>query len=215
MKKTFFAGLVFALLLGACLPFPSTPAPGPTSNIAETINAVVDSSVAQTLTAQPAPSLVPAPATSTPVLESPVPSATEVPLETPTPVPNLTTTPATATLGTLDQAVTPTLVSGQFTASPTLGILKYGTLPPDVPSSTIRLINKSKTEAYISLQVTLSDGRYSIIEYPVRKNVTIRAPLGAYVYVAWVGGNKMVGDFRLSKYQILSITLYRDKVLVE
>ena len=139
---------------------------------------------------------------------------TEVPLETATTIPNLTTTPATATSGALDQAATPTLVSSQFTASPTLGILTYGTLPPDVPSSTIRLFNKSKTEAYISLQVTLSDGRNSIIEYPVRKNVTIQAPLGSYLYVAWVGGNKMVGDFRLSKYQILTITLYRDKVVV-
>ena len=91
----------------------------------------------------------------------------------------------------------------------------YGTLPPAVPSSDIRLINKSKTQAYISLQVTSTDGRYAIIEYPVTGTITVQAPLGSYLYVAWVGGNKMVGNFKLHGNEELSITLYKDKVVIK
>jgi hypothetical protein len=90
----------------------------------------------------------------------------------------------------------------------------YGTLPPAIPSSDIRLINKSKTEAYISLQVTSPDGRYAVLEYPVTGTIDIKAPLGSYLYVAWVGGRKMVGEFRLHGNESLSITLFRDKVVI-
>jgi hypothetical protein len=213
-KKVVVLGSVLALLLGACLPFSLTPGTGPTVDTLGTVDAV-NSAVAQTLAAQPTLTSAPLTDTPTPVLASPEPATTETPTETLSPVPNLTTTPVTATLGTLDQAFTATLASGQATLIPTLTIRKYGTLPPEVPSSRVRLINKAKTEAYISLQVTMLDGRYSIIEYPVERSVTIQAPIGFYIYVAWVGGRKMVGDFRLYRDQSLVITLFRDKVVVE
>lgn len=215
MKKRFvLLGSVLALSLGACLPFSLTPGPEPTVNAAGTVNAV-NTAVAQTLAAQPTLTSAPLTDTPTPILASPVPATTEPPTDTPTLVPNLTTTPVTATLGTLDLAFTATPATGQTTLIPTLTIRTYGTLPPAVPSSAIRLINKSKAEAYISLQVTMPDGRYSIIEYPVERTVTIQAPLGSYLYVAWVGGNKMVGEFRLFRDERLSITLFKDKVVVE
>jgi hypothetical protein len=75
-------------------------------------------------------------------------------------------------------------------------------------------LNKARAEAYISLQVTLNDGRYSILEYPVPNRVKIKAPLGSYVYVAWVGGRKMVGGFRLQEGDALTIYLYKDKVVL-
>lgn len=90
----------------------------------------------------------------------------------------------------------------------------YGTLPPYVPFSDITVWNKSRAEAYISLQVTINDGRYSILEYPVRNRVKVKAPLGSYVYVAWVGGAKFVGTFRLSSTDSLTIYLYKDKVVI-
>lgn len=217
-KRSVVLGSVLALWLGACLPFSLTPGTGPTVDTQGTVNAV-NSAVAQTLAAQPTLTTVPLTETPTPVLASPLPAATEsptgVPTDTPTLVPNLTTTPVTATLGTLDQAPTVTLAVGQGTLIPTLTIRTYGTLPPEVPFSRVRLINKSKTEAYISLQVTMPDERYSIIEYPVEGTVTIQAPIGSYLYVAWVGGNKMVGEFRLFRGENLSITLFRDKVVVQ
>lgn len=216
--RSVVSGLVLTLLLGACLPFSLTPGTGPTVDTQGTVNAV-NTAVEQTLAAQPTLTAVPPNETATPVLASPLPAATEsptgVPTDTPTLVPNLTTTPVTATLGTLDLAPTVTPIVGQGTLIPTLTIRLYGTLPPEVPSSRVRLINKSKSEAYISLQVTMPDGRYSILEYPVERSVTIQAPVGFYIYVAWVGGNKMVGDFRLFRDDNISITLFRDKVVVE
>jgi len=109
--------------------------------------------------------------------------------------------------------ITPTLV-GQVTPIWTLAIRTYGTLPPAVPSSQVTLINKANTEAYISLQVTMPDGQYSIIEYPVEGRVRIQAPVGSYLYVAWVGGRKLVGEFRLHQNDDISITLYRDRVVI-
>jgi hypothetical protein len=76
----------------------------------------------------------------------------------------------------------------------------------------VTLVNRARTEAYISLQVTMPDGNYSIIEYPVEGRITIQAPVGSYLYVAWVGGRKMVGEFRLKHNDDMTITLYRDRV---
>jgi hypothetical protein len=77
------------------------------------------------------------------------------------------------------------------------------------------LINKAKTEAYISLHVDLPQGGNTVIEYPVQGTIKIDAPVGFYSYVAWVGGNKMVGNFRLRHDDDLSIVLYKDKVVIK
>jgi hypothetical protein len=91
----------------------------------------------------------------------------------------------------------------------------YGTLPPAVPYSQVTLVNKAKTEAYISLQVTMPNGEYSILEYPVEGSVKIQAPVGHYLYVTWVGGRKMVGEFRLHQNDDRTITLFRDRVEIK
>jgi hypothetical protein len=218
---------MLALVLGACSQIPifaPTPQTGPTADSAATQDALFKTAVAQTLTARatlpsaPATNTAASPViaitdTATPVAASPVPSAT------PTLVPDLTTTAtgniATATNVLSNATPTATLVTGQLTASPTLGIRTYGTLPPAVPFSQVTLINKADAEAYISLQVTMPDGKYSIIEYPVEGRVRIQAPVGSYLYVAWVGGRKMVGEFRLKQNDDLSITLFRDKVVIK
>jgi hypothetical protein len=225
MKKTVVVlTSIFALLLSACTAILSpTPGTGPTVDTAGTSDALFKTAVAQTLTAQPTLPVVSVTDTATlPVMvESPTPLTTDtqvvIPLGTSTsPATNLTTTPVTATgpapaIGTS----TATLASNQLTASPTLGIRTYGTLPPEVPFATVVLINKAKAEAYISLQVTMPDGKYSIIEYPVEGTIKIKAPIGQYLYVAWVGGNKMVGNFRLHDNEDAVITLYKDRVTIK
>jgi hypothetical protein len=220
MKKTVILASTVVLLLGACVlpavPNPnvgSTPNTGPTADVDATVNAILSTSFAQTLTAQP---ILPTD-TPTPVIEvSPTLGMSDTPTATFTTTPDLTTTPATATGGPSSATSTATLAAANpATSIPTLTIRLYGTLPPAVPSSDIRLINKSKTEAYISLQVTSPDGRYAVIEYPVTGTIDIKAPLGSYLYVAWVGGRKMVGNFRLHGNESLSITLYRDKVIIK
>jgi len=228
MKKTVVVlGSILALLLGACSQIPGftpTPGTGPTVDSAATSDALFKTAVALTLTAQPTFTATSVPNTATAVI--PAASPTLVPSDTPaasvTPSTNLTATPTTATGGfptgtspAANVTATPTLVTGQITAIWTLAVRTYGTLPPAVPFSQVTLINKAKTEAYISLQVTMPDGKYSIIEYPVEGSVKIQAPIGSYLYVAWVGGNKMVGNFRLHNSDDLSITLYKDKVVIK
>ena len=220
MKKTVIPGLIIAVALGACvLPaIPttstgSTPNTGPTVDVAGTVDTILKIALAQTLTAQPTVTSVPPTATPTPVLESFVPVPVESYTFTTTPMADLTTTPSTATSGPANATFTATLAAANpATSIPTLTIRQWGTLPPAVPSSDIILINKSKTQAYISLQVTSPDGRYAVIEYPVVGRIEIKAPIGSYLYVAWVGGNKMVGNFKLHGHEGLSITLYKDKI---
>jgi hypothetical protein len=223
MKKTVILGVIVAFTLGACvLPaIPtsntgSTPNTGPTADVAGTVDALLKTAVAQTVTAQP--TITSALPTDTPIAfveASPVLVTTESSPATLMSIPDLTTTPATATSGPADSTTTATLAAGPSTLIPTLTIRTYGTLPPAVPSGDITLVNKAKTQAYISLQVTSIDGRYAIIEYPVVGRISIKAPTGFYLYVAWVGGNKMVGNFRLSGNEDLSIILYKDKVVIQ
>jgi hypothetical protein len=75
-------------------------------------------------------------------------------------------------------------------------------------------VNRAKAEAYISLHVDL-DGSNTVIEYPVKGSIKIEAPIGFYQYVAWVGGRKMVGEFKLHHGDDLSITLYKNKVVIK
>jgi hypothetical protein len=211
MKKIVIVVLA-AQILGACLPFTPTPGPtGPTVDISGTIQAGAQTSVAQTLTALPTITVAPVTDTATPPIALPTDTATTDP-STPTLVPSLTTTPGTATFTS-----TATLASapGGATLIPTLTIRTYGTLPPAVPFSTVFLVNKARTEAYISLQVNTAQGGPTIIEYPVEGTIKILAPTGQYLYVAWVGGRKMVGNFRLKQTDELTITLFRDRVVIE
>ena len=226
MQKTVVVlSSILALLLGACSQIPGftpTPGTGPTVDSAATSDALFKTAVAQTLTAQPTVTSVPATPTAVIPVASPTLVATDTPPATVTTLADLTTTPVTATSGAVTTTVppanvtaTPTLVSGQVTAIWTLAVRTYGTLPPAVPFSQVTLVNKAKTEAYISLQVTMPDGKYSIIEYPVEGSVKIQAPVGSYLYVAWVGGNKMVGNFRLHNNDDISILLYKDKIVIK
>jgi hypothetical protein len=231
MKKTVIVLVsVLALLVGACAQIPGltpTPVTGPTINpdelfqtaVAQTLTARATLPVAVTDTATPV-------ATETPTaVSSPVLSNTDTPAAattmTATPVIDLSATSITAT-GNIPTATnlpangtsTATLAPG-VTPIWTLAIRTYGTLPPAVPFSHITLINKANTEAYISLQVTMPNGEYSIIEYPVEGRVKIQAPVGSYLYVTWVGGRKMVGEFRLHNNDDLSITLFKDHVVIK
>ncbi len=228
MKKTVVVVTsMFAILLSACSQIPGLgPAPvtGPTVDTAGT--SVFETAVVQTLTAQPTlPSASITDTATLPVMvESPtLPPATDIQVVIPTltftPAPDLSSTPATiatATSGPASAATaTATLAPGQVTASPTNAILKFGTQPPKVPFNRITLSNRAKAEAYISLQVTMPDGKFSILEYPVQGTFKIEAPIGSYLYVAWVGGRKMVGTFRLNATQEILITLYKSKVVIK
>jgi hypothetical protein len=226
MKKTVVVlGLSLALWLGACSQLPGftpTPATGPTVDSQATSDALFKTAVAQTLTAQPTFTSIPVTDTAViPVASATLP-ATDTPAVTATLITDLTTTPITATSGfatgtpaPVNVTASPTLVTGQITAIWTLAVRTYGTLPPLVPFSHITLINKAQAEAYISLHVDIPEGGNTVIEYPVKGRIKIEAPIGFYRYVAWVGGNKLVGNFKLHNNDDLSITLYKDKVVIK
>ena len=225
MKRTFLnLASLLALLFSACSQIPGltpTPGTGPTVNPDDQFQ----TAVAQTLTARA--TLPSASETATTTLSSPVVSATDTATpvapsitDTPTQIVDLSATSVTATVNIATATGLPASGSSTATLPPgvtpiwTLAVRTYGTLPPAVPFSNITLVNKANTEAYISLQVTMPDGKYSIIEYPVEGRITIQAPVGSYLYVAWVGGRKMVGEFRLRNDDDLTITLQKDRVVI-
>lgn len=226
MNKIAILFIALALLMSSCLPASSTDVP--TSPI--DLDATAAVFVQQTL--QALPSITTAP-TNTPVMV--------VDTTTSTPTATLTTESATSTLtpgtntatGTLatttststnaTQTATTFTSTASFTPIPngivsateTLHSRFYGTLPPNLPYSGIELVNKSKAEAYISLQVTTHDGYTTILEYPVGGLFSIEAPVGKYKYVAWVGGKKILGAFSLDKNTDLRITIYKDKIEIK
>jgi hypothetical protein len=216
MKKAVLA-VALILLMSACLPLtPAPPSATPVVDNAGTAEAMLKTAIAQTLSAQPSSTTMPvvSSATSTSAPEI-VPSETETVTATPTAV-----DPAQAAATGTFKAVTSTapaadIPGGLATTSPTAAILTYGTLPPAVPFANVTLVNRAKTQAYISLQVVTAEGGPTIIEYPVHGRIKIQAPVGQYLYVAWVGGRKMVGEFRLRQEDDLEIYLYRDRIEVK
>ena len=212
MKKTVFA-IVVILLIGACLPLTTAPDTNPNLDIAGTAEANLKTAVVQTLTAQPTGTSLPPADTASPTI-----SSEAVFFQTPTASPGVatTTTPLTATFELITSTEGPAVLpADSATLTPTLGVLTYGTLPPAVPFSNVTLINRAKRQAYISLQVVTEEGGPTIIEYPVSGQIKIKAPIGQYLYVAWVGGRKMVGEFRLHKDEDIFIILYKDKIVIK
>lgn len=221
MKKFVILAVAIGLSLSSCLPAPVTDAPASSIDI----NATVDVFVQQTL--QALPSATTAPTNTLVVVTETIaiaPSVTptvqaEIGVTSTGTLPTNTAITFTSTLTTtLPSTLTATFTftpNANASATETLHARFYGTLPPKVPYNSIELVNKSKTEAYISLQVTLPDGSVTILEYPVGGLFAVQAPVGRYKYVAWVGGNKITGSFVLDASTDLRITIFKDRIEVK
>jgi LysM repeat protein len=92
--------------------------------------------------------------------------------------------------------------------------LSYGEVPAGTPIGKVQLSNKAKADVYVSLQGTTADGLNVIREYPVSGTINVKVPLGWYTYVAWVGGEKFVGQFNLRGDSDRTITFFSNKVVV-
>lgn len=223
MKKIVLLAIALGMVVSSCLPAPATNVPAASVDLDATAAVFVQ----QTLDALPSITLAP---TNTAVVaaETTTPSPTETSAVQAEAITGTST--ATGTLSTstaADTATTQTPVSftttasftftpnGNASATQTLHSRFYGTLPPNLPYSGIELVNKSKAEAYISLQATTKDGYTTILEYPVGNLFAIQAPVGKYKYVAWVGGNKIIGSFALGNGSDLRITIYKDHVEIK
>jgi hypothetical protein len=230
MRKIFVLLTAFCFLLSACLPAALQPqeaaSPVPLSDA--DIQATVAAQVGQTLQSLPTSTLAPS---NTPVVMTATSTPTKETAVTPTETQNPTLLTLTATLGTgtvtltagtagtLPFTTTPSLTPNpafSVTPSGTLHYQYYGTMPPNLPSGSIALINMSKAEAYISLQCTTREGYVTIIEYPVGgSTVNTSAPAGRYIYVAWIGGRKFSGNFKLGKFQDLTLRMYKDRIEIK
>ncbi len=93
--------------------------------------------------------------------------------------------------------------------------LSYGTVPAGSDFGKVYLSNRAKADVYVSLQGTATDGTRIIREYPVSGNSNAKIPAGWYLYVAWVGGEKFEGTFRLAAGDQVTITFYKGKVMVQ
>lgn len=216
MKKSYLVILISSLALNACLPAFLQPAgsPTPDRDIQATIAAGL-TVAAQSLEPEPSPSLVPSPTRTATVTASVTNTVVSSTPSTPSETPFATLTTGTASTPTNVTGTPGTPVPGAVaSASPTetLHPRFYGTQPPAIAFGRLKLINRSKAEAYISIKCVTSDGQVSIIEYPVPRRLDVHAPAGKCTYVAWVGGRKMSGQFSLSKSGEKTITLYKDRV---
>jgi hypothetical protein len=226
MKKMLFLLIVFCLALSACAPAeiqPQATSPAPISDA--DIQATVAVQVEQTL--QSLPTLTLAPSTTPVVITATsVPTQTQQ-ISTPTETQNPILLTLTATLGT----GTVTMATGTVgtlpfttTSNPALGVsstetpyYQYaGTMPPDLPSGDISLINMSKRDASISLQCTSKDGYVTNIEYAMGgSTVGDSIPAGAYTYVAWVGGKQFNGKFKLGNLQDIKFIIYKERIEIK
>jgi hypothetical protein len=243
MKRNFILLTAFCLSLSACLPAvfqTNSASPIPVSDIDLQGTAAILSQ--QTLQALPSLTLAPSQtavmltATNTPIpatatqTQNPIMLSLTATLGTGTVIagtqnPALLTLTATLNPGAVTTQIPLTVIPAASTSTPnpgfsttpteTLHPQHYGTMPPNLPFGEITLINKSKSEVDISLQCTTKDGNVTIIEYPVGRTIQINAPAGKYVYVAWVGGKKIVGKFGLGKSQDMTITIYKDHVQIK
>jgi len=91
----------------------------------------------------------------------------------------------------------------------------YGAVPPKTPTGKVNLINIANAEVYVSLQGTTNDGAKVINEYPVEGTMSVKVPAGWYLYVAWVGGEKLSGEFKLGGDANRTMTFYPNKIVVE
>ncbi len=155
--------------------------------------------VAQTLVSLPSPALIP---TGT---FTPIPHPSQV-AETPAPSASTTAT-LTATGGTA-RTLTP---GGPSATSQPFSI---DTLPANTRYGTFRLENRSKTGVSVSFHCTTRQGYQTVLEYDVYRTTIVEAPLGDYVYVVYIGGHKYVGSFSYGQPSPLTITFYRDKVVI-
>lgn len=196
MNKIWIPFAVMGMLLSGCLPaFSQADSSGPTPIPRENLEATAAVLVQMSLEALPTSTIAPS---NTPVVIAATGTDTQV-TQTATSDPALLTSVSTGTnadgtaanlgVGTLPFTMTPSV-----TPSGAIGVIvtdtphaqHFGTLPPYLPFGKITIINKSKSNVYISLQCTTNDGFTTILEYPVSGTLDVKAPPGK-VYLCCLG----------------------------
>ena len=91
----------------------------------------------------------------------------------------------------------------------------YGVVPEGSPTGKVKLVNSANADVYVSLQGTTNDGANVIREYPVEGTMSVKVPNAWYIYVAWVGGEKYSGQFKLGGGSNPTLIFYSNKVVLK
>ena len=210
MKNLLVLVPILALTVSACIPaFPQQTTPSPV-DLQATALQMANTVAAQTIQALTMPMMLPTtpfPPLMTPTLVSTAtrtatatPEASGTPTETATPEPSPT---ATLTPFLTD---TPTKTPEPFVAD---------TLPPDLPTSPLKLDNRSGKDVTLILYcTTVPKGYKTIIEYNFRASFRAEVPKGNCSYVAYVGGTKMTGYLDLTAPYKVTMTINANKIAI-
>ncbi len=200
MKSLARSGIALALvlLLGSCMPASA----GQTSNQPPASTPTVISTFVSEATATQTVAAVIASST-------PAPTSTIAPTPTFTPIPTFTATGNPIGTDTPSAAVTVGLTS---VPGESVSIQK---LPPNTVYGLIAINNNSGTEADVSLHCTTLHGFQTIIEYNNVKHPILQAPQGYYVVVVYVGGKMLSRSFTFLTQSKISITIYRDRLVIQ
>jgi LysM repeat protein len=90
-----------------------------------------------------------------------------------------------------------------------------GDIPAGAPEGTVRMVNKANGDVYVSLRTSRADGTSAINEFPVNGTISAGIPVGWIDYVAYVGGVKFTGGFKLREDAEITITFNRSKVVID
>lgn len=90
-----------------------------------------------------------------------------------------------------------------------------GDIAKNAPKGSVKLVNNSNGDVYVSLHISRADGTNAIYEYPVGGTAYANIPAGWVDYVAWVGGVKFTGGFKLREDATVTITFRRNKVVID
>lgn len=143
------------------------------------------------------------------------PSAAPLPPSSPSSIP---TVPPTATF-TAIPTFTPTGTPGADAAISLTEVqdnsISLDKLPRGTLYATIQISNEAGTEADVSLHCTTIHNLETVLEYNHVKHIAIQAPQGKYVYVIYVGSRMLSGSFSLLTSQRISLTIYKDRVVLQ
>lgn len=190
MKKIVMVLLLMSIILAACAP--ATP-PAPTPDVNATVNAMLSTSVAATLTAQP---------TNTPLpTETPLPTATPEPLITDTP------TPAPATETPIPVATATSIPYVGCFAPAGVGNTRLGVF---------RFENNTKETIEVNLHGVSLNGNVTVdCSFTVTSSYNTEIIFGNYTYYVLIGPKKAVqGSFNILSEDKTTMRIFDKKVVI-
>ena len=141
-------------------------------------------------------------------------SQTETPSPTSSLPAALTTTPTFTPIPTFTLTSSPTIAVTDSLKS-TGDSISLDKLPANTIYGTIVINNNAGTEVDISMHCTTLHGMQTVLEYNHFKHITIQAPQGNYIYVVYIGSKMLSGGFSFLTQQKRSLTIYKDRIVIQ